>query len=92
MSAIDEELQQQMDVLFDKFASDLKLKTSKLVAKHYAKVLKERRVVPSRPVETSRGSKAPPVSSPRQGRAVPLRGPQVSKKKVYDDDSDDYSE
>jgi hypothetical protein len=91
MSAIDEELQQQMDVLFDKFASDLKLKTSKLVAKHYAKVLKERRVVPSRPVETSRGSKAL-VSSPRQGRAVPLRGPQVSKKKVYDDDSDDYSE
>ena len=39
---IDSELQNQIDLLFEKSLSDLKIRTVKLVAKHYNKVLKDK--------------------------------------------------
>ena len=39
---LEPELQEQIDQLFEKFSNELKLRTVKLVSKHYTKLLKEK--------------------------------------------------
>ena len=85
---LDPELQEQIDQLFEKFSTELKVRTVKLVSKHYTKLLKEK----SKQQTTS-------VSKAVSGK-VATSYPNVSKittkkqqtRTYRDDSSDDNSD
>ena len=82
---LDKELQEQIDSLFEKSFSELKIKTSKIVSKHYGKILKD--------LEKKNKTTAPkaPVASTKN---IPISKKRVVNKtsETSDEDSDYYSE
>ena len=83
---LDKELQEQIDSLFEKSFSELRIKTSKIVSKHYGKILKDL-------------EKKNKTSAPKQPPVASTKNIPVSKKRVVnktsetsDEDSDYYSE
>ena len=93
---LDPELRAQINSLFEKSFTDLNTKVSKLVSKHYAKVIKD-----LSKVNKSSGSGQSKTSASRQSLSVVIpstkssvgmkRGPAVHKAPVEYSDDEEYS-
>ena len=88
---IDSELQNQIDLLFEKSLSDLKIRTVKLVAKHYNKVLKDK----SKNVKNSQShsQQHPTKAAKPEPRQIPVSHKKASAPRAssYSEDEDEYS-
>ena len=89
---LDPELQEQIDQLFEKFSNELKVRTVKLVSKHYTKLMKEKSKQQTSSVSKAVGGKATTSQQNVSKTTIKRHQTRTYRDESSDDNSDYDSE